>query len=197
MVSPLPPMIAIGAGAFTAALAAWLAGRRAARIGPTAALTEAVLEPKQIGRVRLLLGLGFLAGGAALCVTALSLQGESAAAASLGVVMILLIAVGLLGPFVARIAAGAVGPGVAALFPTSGVLAMANIRTRARRFASTSTPIALGAISFTLIGIVTVEASATEKQSRERILADRAVTAPGGLPGASSTRSAGCRVSWR
>ena len=75
---------------------------------------------------------------------------------------------------------------------------MANIRTRARRFASTSTPIALGvAISLTLIGIVTVEASATEKQSRERILADRALTAPGGLPGASSTRSAGCRVSWR
>jgi putative ABC transport system permease protein len=184
IVSPLPPMIAIGAGAFTAALAAWLAGRRAARIGPTAALNEAVLEPKRIGRVRLLLGLVFLGGGAALCVTALSLQGESAAAASLGVVMILLTAVGLLGPFLARIAAGVVGPSVTALLPISGVLAMANIRTRARRFASTSTPIALGvAISFTLIGIVTVEASATEKQSRERILADRAVTAPGGLPG--------------
>ena len=82
IVSPLPPMIAIGAGAFTAALAAWLAGRRGARIGPTAALTEANLEPKRIGRVRLLLGLGFLAGGAALCAVALSLQGESAAARS-------------------------------------------------------------------------------------------------------------------
>jgi putative ABC transport system permease protein len=183
VVSPLPPMIAIGTGAFTAALAAWLAGRRAARIRPTAALTEAAVEPKRIGRVRLLVGLGFLAGGAALCVTALSLQGESAAAASLGVVMILLIAVGLLGPFIARIAAAVVGPGVAALFPTSGLLAVANIRIRARRFASTSTPIALGvAISLTLIGIVTVEGSATEKQSRERTLADRALTAPGGLP---------------
>jgi putative ABC transport system permease protein len=176
-------MIAIGTGAFAAALAAWLAGRRAARIEPTAALREAAVEPKRIGRVRLLLGLVFLGGGAALCVTALSLQGESAAAASLGVVMILLTAVGLLGPFLARIAAGVVGPSVTALFPTSGVLAMANIRTRARRFASTSTPIALGvAISFTLIGIVTVEASATEKQSRERILSDRTLTAPGGLP---------------
>jgi putative ABC transport system permease protein len=183
VVSPLPPMIAIGAGAFTAALAAWLAGRRAARIRPTAALTEAAVEPRRIGRVRLLLGLIFLAGGAALCVTALSLQGESAAAASLGVVMILLIDVALLGPFIARIAAAVVGPGIAALFPTSGLLAMASIRTRARRFASTSTPIALGvAISLTLIGIVTVESSATEKQSRERVLADRAVTAPGGLP---------------
>jgi putative ABC transport system permease protein len=183
VVTPLPPMIAIGAGAFTAALAAWLAGRRAARIGPTAALTEAAVEPRRIGRVRLLLGLGFLTGGAALCVTALSLQGESAAAASLGVVMILLIAVTLLGPFIARIAAAVVGPGVATLFPTSGLLAMASIRTRARRFASTSTPIALGvAISLTLIGTVTVEANATEKQSRERILADRVLTAPGGLP---------------
>ena len=183
VVGPLPLAIAAGISALTAALAAWLAGRRAARIPPTAALAEAALEPKRIGRVRLLLGLVFLAGGGALCVTALSLEGESAAAAAFGVVMILMVAVGLLGPVLARIAAAIFGPSVAALFPKSGFLAMANVRTRARRFASASTPIALGvAISLALIGTVTVEASATEKQSRDRVLADRVLAAPGGLP---------------
>jgi putative ABC transport system permease protein len=185
VVSPLPPAIAVAIGALTAALAAWLGGRRAARIRPTAALAEATLEPKRIGWMRLLLGLGFLAGGAILSATALSLQGESAVAASFGVVMILMIAVGLLGPVLARLAAAAFGPSVAALFPTSGFLAMANVRTHARRFASASTPIALGvAISLVLIGAVTVEASATEKQSRDRVLADRVLGAPGGLPAA-------------
>jgi putative ABC transport system permease protein len=183
VVGPLPLAIATGISALTAALAAWLAGRRAARIPPTAALAEAALEPKRIGWVRLLLGLGFLAGGGTLCATALSLEGEAAAAAAFGVVMILMVAVGLLGPVLARIAAAVFGPSVAALFPKSGFLAMANVRTRARRFASASTPIALGvAISLALIGTVTVEASATEKQSRDRALADRVLAAPGGLP---------------
>ena len=69
------------------------------------------------------------------------------------------------------------------MFPTSGFLAMANVRTRARRFASVSTPVALGvALSLALVGSVTVEASATQKQSRERVLADRVLTAPDGLP---------------
>lgn len=182
VIGPLPPAIAVGIGLVTAALAAWLAGRRAARIRPTAALAEAALEPKRIGWVRLLLGLGFVAGGATLSATALSLEGEAAALASF-VVMILMVAVGLLGPLLARIAAAVFGPSVASLFPTSGFLAMANVRTRARRFASASTPIALGvAISLALIGTVAVEASATEKQSRDRVLADRVLAAPGGLP---------------
>jgi putative ABC transport system permease protein len=197
VVGPLPPAIAVAIGMVTAGLAAWLAGRRAARIRPTAALAEAALEPKRVGWLRLLLGLAFLAGGLFLSATALSLQGEAAAFASFGVVMILMVAVGLLGPLLARITAAIFGPGIAALFRTSGFLAMANIRARARRFASASTPIALGvAISLVLIGTVTVQASATENQSRDRMLADRVLTAPGipaglvdevrGLPGVAA-----------
>jgi putative ABC transport system permease protein len=183
VVGPLPPAIAVAVGMVTAGLAAWLAGRRAARIQPTAALAEAVLEPKRVGWLRLLLGLAFLAGGLFLSATALSLQGEAAAFASFGVVMILMVAVGLLGPLLAGITAAIFGPGIAALSHTSGFLAMANVRARARRFASASTPIALGvAISLVLIGTVTVQASATENQSRERMLADRVLTAPRGLP---------------
>jgi putative ABC transport system permease protein len=183
VVGPLPPAIAIAVGMVSAGLAAWLAGRRAARIRPTAALAEAALEPKRLGLLRLLLGLAFLVGGVFLSATALSLQGEAAAAASFGVVMILMIAVGLLGPLLARITAAIFGPAIAALFRMSGFLAMANVRTRARRFASASTPIALGvALSLALIGTVTVQASATENQSRDRLLANRVLVAPGGIP---------------
>jgi putative ABC transport system permease protein len=183
VVSPLPVLIALGISVLTATLAAWLGGRRAARIRPTAALAEAALEPKRIGWLRLLLGLGFLAGGAMVSVTSSSLQGDAAGAAAFGVVMILMVAVALLGPLLARIGVAGFGPGIARRFPTSGFIAMANVRSRARRFASASTPIALGvAISLALVGSVTVPAKAAEEQSRDRVLAERVLTAPGGLP---------------
>jgi putative ABC transport system permease protein len=183
VVGPLPAVIAVGVGLVTACLAAWIAGRRVARIRPTAALAEAAVEPKRIGLVRMLLGLGFLAGGILLGATANSLQREAAAATSFFVVIVLMVACGLLGPLLARMAAAVYGPIVAALFPTSGFLAMANVRTRTRRFASASTPIALGvAFSLALIGSVTVPAKATEEQSRHQVLAERTLAAPGGLP---------------
>jgi putative ABC transport system permease protein len=94
VVGPLPAVIAVGTGLVTACLAAWLAGRRVARIRPTAALAEAAVEPRRIGPVRLLLGLGFLAGGVLLSTAAFSLQGEAAAATSFGVVFVLMVAVG-------------------------------------------------------------------------------------------------------
>jgi putative ABC transport system permease protein len=185
VVSPLPVLIAVGVGVVTAALAAWLGGRRAARIRPTAALAEAALEPKRIGWIRLLLGLGFLAGGGFVSAAAYSMEGDAAAVTSFGVVLILMVAVGLLGPLLARVGAALIGPSVSRLFPTSGFIAMANVRARARRFASASTPIALGvAISLALIGSVTVPAKAAEQQSRDRVLADRVLTAPEGLPDA-------------
>jgi putative ABC transport system permease protein len=183
VIGPLPALIAVAVGLVTAGLAAWIAGRRAARIRPTAALVEAAVEPKRIGPARVVLGLGFLAGGMLLSATANSLQGEAAAAASFMVVLVLMVAVALLGPVLARMAAAGYGPVVAALFPTSGFLAMANVRTRARRFASASTSIALGvAFSLALIGSLTVQAKATQEQSRQQVLAERVLAAPGGLP---------------
>jgi putative ABC transport system permease protein len=183
VIGPLPAVVAVGVGLVTAGLAAWIAGRRAARIRPTAALAEAAVEPKRIGVMRVLLGLGFLVGGVFLSVTANALQGEAAAAASFMVVLVLMVAVGLLGPMLARLAAASYGPVVAALFPTSGFLAMANVRARARRFASASTPIALGvAFSLAVIGSLTVQAKATQEQSRHQVLAQRVLAAPGGLP---------------
>jgi putative ABC transport system permease protein len=183
VIGPLPAVIAVGVGLAAACVAAWIAGRRAARIRPTAALAEAAVEPRRIGPLRVLVGVGFLAGGVLLSVTANSFQGEAAAAASFMVVFVLMVAVGLLGPVLARLAAALYGPVVAGLLPTSGFLAMANVRARARRFASASTSIALGvAFSLVLVGSVTVPAAATTNQAHRQVLAERTLVAPGGLP---------------
>jgi putative ABC transport system permease protein len=183
VVGPVPVVVAVAVGVAAAGLAARLAGRRAARIRPTAALVEAAVEPKRIGLVRLLLGLAFLSGGVLLSATAFSLEGEAAAEISFLVLMVLMVAGGLLGPLLARTAVAACGPPIAALSPTSGFLAMANVRTRARRFASACTPIVLGiAFSLVVIGTLTVQAKATEEQSRDRVRAELVLAAPGGLP---------------
>jgi putative ABC transport system permease protein len=184
VVGPLPVVAAVAVGVVAAGLAARLAGRRAARIRPTAALVEAAVEPKRIGLVRLLLGLAFLSGGVLLSATAFSLEGEAAAEISFLVLMVLMVAGGLLGPLLARTAVAACGPLIAVLSPTSGFLAMANVRTRARRFASACAPIVLGiAFSLVVIGTMTVQAKATEEQSRDRVRAELVLAAPGGLPG--------------
>jgi putative ABC transport system permease protein len=184
VVGPLPVVAAVAVGVVAAGLAARLAGRRAARIRPTAALVEAAVEPKRIGLVRLLLGLAFLSGGVLLSATAFSLEGEAAAEISFLVLMVLMVAGGLLGPLLARTAVAACGPLIAVLSPTSGFLAMANVRTRARRFASACAPIVLGiAFSLVVIGTMTVQAKATEEQSRDRVHAELVLAAPGGLPG--------------
>ncbi len=184
VVGPAPPVIAVAIGAATACMAAWLAGRRAAQIRPTAALGEAALEPRRVGPVRAVAGLLVLAGGAALCLTAMSQQGDAAVEAAVGVVMTLMVAIALLGPLLAAAAAALAGPVMARLSPASGFLAQARLRTRARRFAAASTPLAL-AVAFTVavIGTISVETHATEEQSRERVVADRTLSAPNGLPG--------------
>ena len=57
--------------------------------------------------------------------------------------LFLVAAVGFLGPIVARVAAGVLGPPLARLSPVGGFLASSNLRTATRRFSSASTPLML------------------------------------------------------
>ena len=66
--------------------------------------------------------------------------------------LFLVVAVGFLGPIVARVAAGLLGPPLARLSPVGGFLASSNLRTATRRFSSASTPLVLTvAMSCTLL----------------------------------------------
>ncbi|WP_405898222.1 FtsX-like permease family protein [Streptomyces sp. NBC_00727] len=189
-VSGLPLLAAVVMGLLTALGAGWTAGRRPARIKPGQALSEASVERLRPGPVRTLLGVGALVGGAILTGVSARSAGDDAAGAALGVVMLFMLAVGLLGPLVARLCAGLFGLPLRGAGPAAG-LAAANSRANARRLASAITPIVLAvAFSSTLVFMHTSENHAADKQLRAGITADHVVTDPAGLPVDAAARAA-------
>ncbi|WP_031050635.1 ABC transporter permease [Streptomyces sp. NRRL F-5650] len=189
-VSVFPLLAAVGLGLLTALGAGWAAGRRPARIKPGQALAEASVERLRPGAVRSVLGLAAACGGSVLAGVAASAAGADAANASLGVVMLFMLAVALLGPVLARL--------TAALFglllrggDASASLAAANSRTNARRLASAITPVVLAmAFASTLVFMHTSESHVASRQLRDGITADHVVTAPAGLPADAAERAA-------
>ncbi|MCX5152979.1 ABC transporter permease [Streptomyces sp. NBC_00291] len=177
-VSWIPLLSAIGIGLATALLAGWAAARRPARIRPGQALAAAAVERLRPGWIRTPLGLAALAGGIVCAGLAAGNTGEDAANASLGVVMLFMLAVALLGPLVARACAAVFGLPLRATGP-AGRLAAANSRTNARRLASAITPIVLAmAFSSTLVFLHTSQDRATRQQQEAGLIADHVVTDP-------------------
>jgi len=183
----LPALVTVASTVLAALVAAWAGSRRAARVAPTRALQEAAVEPRMIGRRRLLAGLAAAAGGAiALSVALSSRDQDTAIAAAGGVALVLVIAVALLGPLVARAASVVPGRLVARLSPVGGFLATAATRTAPRRVASAMTPLVLTvAMGGTLLFSGTTQSHETQRQSGDRQLAQFALTAPGGVPEAA------------
>ncbi|MEU5757164.1 FtsX-like permease family protein [Streptomyces sp. NPDC047829] len=181
-VSGIPLLVAVGAGLLTALGAGWVAGRRPAKTKPGQALAEASVERLRPGVVRTVLGVVALAGGAALTGVAAGSTGDGAAGAALGVVMSFMLAVGLLGPLVARLCTALFSLPLRGSGPTAW-LAAANSRTNSRRLASAITPIALAvAFASTLVFMNTSERHVADEQLRAGITADHVVTGPAGLP---------------
>ncbi|MDX3224214.1 ABC transporter permease [Streptomyces sp. ME19-01-6] len=192
-VSWIPLVSAVGAGLVAALLAGLAAARRPARIKPGQALGEAAAEPFRPGVIRTLLGLAALAGGGVLAGVAAAATGDDAVNAALGVVMLFMLAVGLLGPFVARGCAWLGGlPLRAGRAPAA--LAAANAGANARRLASAITPLVLAmAFASTLVFMHTSEDHATAGQRRAGIVADHVLSAPGGLPADATARVGSAR----
>ena len=171
-----------------ALLAVLAAGRRAARVSPTRALADAAVEPRLLGPGRLIGGLLALAGAAPLfAVSATTGAPDTAAATSEMTALFLVVAVGFLGPIVARVAAGVLGPPLARLSPVGGFLASANLRTATRRFSSASTPLMLTvAMSCTLLFSATTTDHAVTQQRHAGLSGELAITSTGpGLPAAA------------
>ncbi|BAU83230.1 hypothetical protein SLA_2302 [Streptomyces laurentii] len=188
---PLPFLAAVAAVVLTALLAGLTAARRPSRIAPGSALAEAQTERSGAGRVRTVFGLVAVAGGLALSGVATTQSGMDAANAALGVVMLFMLAVALLGPWIARICATLLGLPLGRS-GASGHLAAANSRTNARRLASALTPIVLAlAFTSTLVFLQTSTERATRHQQRDGVVADHVVTAPAGpLPDGTARRAA-------
>jgi putative ABC transport system permease protein len=179
----IPMVAAAGAAVLTSQLAVFAAGRRAGRIRPTQALTEAAVPPRRLGVVRILLGLVFAGGGVASLLASASTSGDDAAGLSASIVMCFLCAVGLLGPLLARVSLALAGPLLAGLSRLTGFLAVANGRSNARRMASVFTPIVLSvAFASTMLFMQTTQDHAAEAQGKDRGVADHVLRASPGLP---------------
>src|SRR3954467_1854247 len=184
----LPIAAALAGGVIAALLAVLGAGRRAARVSPTRALAQAAVEPRLLGPGRIIGGLVALAGAAPLfAVAATTGSPQTAAATSEMTALFLVVAVGCLGPLVARFAAGILGPPLARLAPVGGFLASANPRPATRRFSSASTPLMLTvAMSCTLLFSTTTQDHAVSQERQAGVSSDLAITSSGpGLPGAA------------
>ena len=181
----LPVAAAIGGCVLAALLAVLGAGRRASKVSPTRALGEASVEPRLLGPGRLIGGAIALAGAVPLfAVSATSGAPETVASTSTMTALFLVVAVGFLGPVVARAAAGVLTVPLGRISPVGGFLASANLRTATRRFSSASTPIVLTvALCCTLLFSNTIEDHAVTEQRRAGMTGELAVSNAGpGLP---------------
>src|SRR2546421_837087 len=184
----------IACGVATTLLAVLAAGRRAARVPPTRALTDAAVEPRLVGPGRVIGGLLALAGAVPLfTISTTTSTPETAAATSEMTAICLVLAVGFLGPIVARAAARVVGPPLSALSPVGGFLASANLGTATRQFSSASTPVVLTvAMSCTLLFSTTTTDHAISQQRHAGLTGELAVTSSG--PGLPATALAAARA---
>lgn len=180
----IPMVAAVGAGLLAALAAGYLAARRPSKASPSRALGDAAVERRRPGVVRTLLGVTALGGGVAFAALAGSLSGEDAAMTALGVVFTFMLAVALLGPLVARLAATVLGLPLRATGAAPAALAAANTRAEARRLASAITPIVLVvAFSGTMIFMQTTVRHTSEQDVDEGMVADHIVGSRGaGLP---------------
>ena len=184
----LPAAGAVAGGVMVALLAVLAAGRRAARVRPTLALTDAAVEPRLIGPGRLVGGLLALAGAVPLFLVSTTTHvAETAAATSEMTAIMLVLAVGFLGPIAARVGAKLIGPPLAALVPVGGFLASANLGATTRRFSSASTPLVLSvAMSCTLLFSSTTIDHAVTQERHAGMSGELAITSGGqGLPAAA------------
>ena len=176
VVTPFPPLVA----AFVTMVAAWgaarLSARRATRIRPTEALSEAELTPPRISWVRALFGVLAAAGALTLNIL-LTVFTTDAAGQPVSIVATLLwcTALSLLGPLVARGAAAVLSVFLRAS-RVGGFLAGANLRAGAHRLASLITPLALlVAMSFTILFAHTTMSRAEQAQVNQGTHADYVV----------------------
>ncbi|GHH06045.1 FtsX-like permease family protein [Streptomyces rubradiris] len=178
----LPLLIAAGAGLVVARLAAFFAGRRAARIAPAEAMRESAAAPAGGGLVRLVLGAILVAGAVAVLVFT-PMRGGIGVGMGFIACALLICGAAAVGPWVVRVVCTV----LAGLLPgTAGRLAAANARRFPLRAAGAALPLALMfALNATMLLNSTLLADLTSRAHTDRVApARQTLTAPGspGLP---------------
>ncbi|MFJ8755091.1 ABC transporter permease [Streptomyces sp. NPDC102441] len=175
VITPLPVLSALLICVVAARIGGWLAARRAAKVSAVEALGDVAVEPKKLGWVRLTLGVLLVPAGLAVAIVLpIALPGEAAIDGAASSALLLVIAVGLLGP---RLFGG-----IATLLgrrqgDVTRFLAIANSRARARRLSAATTPLIMGVTmaSAQLFSATTLAATAHD-QAVDGVIADHVVT---------------------
>ncbi|MEV5550209.1 FtsX-like permease family protein [Streptomyces sp. NPDC052309] len=183
VISPGTIVTAFAVGVLVTMLAAWLPGRRAAKIPPVAAMSS--LHAKATTKslvLRNTLGALFSAAGIAVVLAATTMSGsDGQAPMGLGAVL-LIIGVFILTPLLSRPLIAAAAP-VLRLFGVSGKLARQNSVRNPRRTAATASALMIG---LTLITGMTVMAGSLQKSidkmASAAIEADYVVSMANGNP---------------
>jgi putative ABC transport system permease protein len=184
---PIPPLIAVVAMVAASQLAAAVAARRSARLSPIEALQEASTTPARVGRARTIVGVVLGVLGLAASAVPLVVPGTIAIAGPVAAALLLIVAVGLLGPRLVRIAIAVLGAPLRHLGSASAFLAATNARSNSRRLAAAIVPLALGiGLGLVQVGTQSIVAAEATTQSRAGVTADLMVTGgPTGLSDAA------------
>ncbi|GGZ16684.1 ABC transporter permease [Streptomyces poonensis] len=182
VVTPGTVVAALAVGVLVTMLAAWLPGRRAAKIPPVAAMSSVHATATTRSLVlRNTIGSLFTAAGAAVVLAATTMDDTTSAQAPMGLgAVLIVIGVFVLTPLLSRPLIAAAAP-VLRVFGISGKLARQNAVRNPRRTAATASALMIG---LTLITGMTVMAnslqSAIDKMAASSIKADYVVSMANG-----------------
>jgi putative ABC transport system permease protein len=181
---PVPALIAVVVMVVASQLAAAVAARRPARINPVEALQEASTTPSRVGRGRTITGIILGAIGLIASAIPLFVPGTIAVAGPVAAALLLIVALGMLGPRLVRAAITVFGGPLRHLRSPSAFLAAANARSNSRRLAAAIVPLALGiGLGLVQVGTQSIVAAEAATQSNAGVTADLMVT--GGASGIS------------
>ncbi|MFI7467618.1 FtsX-like permease family protein [Nonomuraea sp. NPDC049646] len=189
VVSPFPPLAALLATVGAAWVAARVSARRLTRIRPVEALGEAVLDSGRVARWRLVAGPLALAGAVTLTVVLSNLRTEAAATpVTMLTALVWTIALTLLGPVVARVAAAVLSVPLRAS-RVGGFLAARNLRANSGSLASVLSPLTLMiAMTCTILFVQTTMGHAAQEQADAGTRAEYVLT---GVSAAAAARVPG------
>ncbi|MFJ2862301.1 FtsX-like permease family protein [Kitasatospora sp. NPDC087314] len=177
----------------TAEAAVWSSGRRASRVRAVQALGEASVPRRRVGVARTCLGLAVLIGGVWGLAVIRGSGGSDAANTAGAMVMVLMTAVGLLAPWIGKLAGSVLGLLCQLLFPVVGLLVKSNLTAAFRRLGTAATPLAL-TVAFAAVALFVPQMKWHEmsKQDRQRMVAERIVQSAGdGLPDSAAATISG------
>ncbi|MEV6245891.1 FtsX-like permease family protein [Streptomyces sp. NPDC051742] len=190
-----PVLSAFGVGVLITMLAAWLPGRRAAKIPPVAAMNSVHATPDTKSLVvRNSIGAALTAIGAVLIVLGAGQGGDDGRLLIAGGAFVTLIGVIVLIPFLSRPVIAVIRPFFVKAFGVSGRLAGLNAVRNPRRTGATASALAIGLTLVTGLSVLGVSAgTALDKMTVDQIKADYMVTMAGGGQGLSNDALAALR----